>query len=166
MDGNTLHVDDAVGQTGTSGDQVDGVGAAAWAWPGTGNAATSDNRGNSTGEITAPKKRGRKPKSESGSSAQTGAKLSVTGVEKILLGIHAMLYGVTGIPDLAITQEEARELAEATANVARHYEAVLTDKQIDISALITVIFAVYGQKIFAVILAIKEKKNAGNKNAQ
>lgn len=52
-------------------------------------------------------------------------------------------------PDIQLDKDESRQLAEAAANVARHYDLEATQKTLDWSAFITCLAMVYGTRIFA-----------------
>jgi hypothetical protein len=67
-----------------------------------------------------------------------------------------LLAGMLKAPGLMLTETEARQMAEATANVSRHYNVQATQKTLDWTNLATVLVLTYGTRIMA---ASKRKKD-------
>jgi hypothetical protein len=98
----------------------------------------------STGETVAAPRRGRPP----GSS--TKSRLNISGVETCLLGIHQTLSFAFGVPEIAMNEPEAKQLAEAYANVAQHYPVLqLPDKQLALVNFGSTLAIIYGAKYAA-----------------
>lgn len=78
---------------------------------------------NADGSYT--KKRGRKSGSggytNSGHKPKTGSP-SVNSIETSLIGIHAMMAAFTNTPELMLDADESKPLAQAVAEVAKHYD--------------------------------------------
>lgn len=68
----------------------------------------------------------------------------------ILLSTHAMLAGMTRTPEFALDQKEAKSVAEALANVSRHYDVSVSAKALDWTNLIMALGMVYGTRVFAI----------------
>lgn len=100
-----------------------------------------------TGGAEAPKKRGRKPGSV---NKKAGASLDLNGVESLLLVIHHGLAGAFGAPELSLNKEEANALAQATQNVARHYDMRASQKALDWGALAVVVFSTYSGRLMQI----------------
>lgn len=64
-------------------------------------------------------------------------------------------------PLLMIDKEESKKLAEGIANVQRHYDVRITQKQIDWSNLIVVLCMIYGSRFVAAMNARKPTINQG-----
>lgn len=69
-----------------------------------------------------------------------------------------MLAAITKIPELKIEQAESKQLAEAAANVARHYNVQASAKAIDISNLVMVCIMLYGSRIYAINARMKSER--------
>ena len=109
---------------------------------------SSDSVGSSAGSTgdVAPKKRGRKPGSK---NAPKEKNVDLKGVESLLLSIHTILATSTQIPELVLDKDEAHRVAEAIANVSRHYDMGASEKMVDWGNLFLVFGAVYGTRIWA-----------------
>ncbi len=83
--------------------------------------------------------------------ARSKKSFDVDGVESLLLSIHLSLSALTGVRELAIDVSEAKALAGAAANVARHYDMPeLPQKMIDWANLIIACAVVYGPRVVAI----------------
>lgn len=110
-------------------------------------ASGSDNGSatSATGDA-GPKRRGRKPGSTTRAKQAT---LDVNGIEQLLLSTHYMLAGMTRVQEIALSPDEAKSLAQATANVARHYDVSVSAKALDWTNLIMALGMVYGTRVVA-----------------
>ncbi len=86
------------------------------------------------------KRRGRPPGSRNKTS---GVPLDLGGIEAILLSVHSALAVLLKNPKLNLTEDEAKQLAKASANVARHYNVPVTAKVMDWTTLIVVCASIY-----------------------
>lgn len=57
---------------------------------------------------------------------------------------------MTGAPELALSEPEAKSLTVAIGNVARHYSPKVAQKWADWSALVTCLGAVYGPRAYLI----------------
>lgn len=107
----------------------------------------------SDSNIPERKRRGRPP----GSINKTKpVPANVTGIEKTLYGIHQML-GAIFAPELAIAEDDAKELAASIHAVNRHYNVKMFDeKSQDWLNLILVAGAMYGSRA----VAIRDRRRA------
>ena len=81
----------------------------------------------------------------------------VDGVEALFFSIHLTLASFTGMKELAVDKEEARALAVAAGNVARHYDIPeLPQTMIDWANLAVTLCVVYGPRA----MVLKNRKNA------
>lgn len=121
--------------------------------------------------IAPKKKRGRPPGSKnqtnlSGASPQVKtAPLSVDGVSAILFSIHGMLAGVTRVKELQLDPAEAKQLASAVAEVAKHYDLTADPKTIAWVNLAMTCGAVYGSRFVAIQFRIKAQRENARKRA-
>lgn len=113
------------------------------------------------------KRRGRKPGSgnsaASGSSAQSKAKakLSVSGIESLLIGIHLSLAAGLRTPEIALEADESAPLAKAIAEVAQYYPMPdMTEKAIAWGALIMIVGKTYIPKYMLAQQRIQQTKVA------
>ena len=102
-----------------------------------------------TGEIK--RGRGRPPGSRNGAGTKAkAAPLNISGVEKVLLGIHTTLQAAFSIPELELSKEEASEMAKAYSDVAVFYPKLLLSDQVAATFnLLSVTAIVYGSRISA-----------------
>lgn len=99
------------------------------------------------GEPPARKKRGR------GRPASKSASLDPDGITTLLLSIHLGLASVTGQPAFALEQSEARKLAEAGVEVAKHYDiAVLSPRTMAWINFGLIAAGIYGPRVMAMRL--------------
>lgn len=115
---------------------------------------TGTNPGDDSGTDEKPR-RGRPP----GSATKTKKiPLDVSGLEKLLIGTHAMLAALVGNPNLQLDSEskdydgksEAAYFAASVKAVSDHYKVEWLDqKSIDWINLLQCLGAVYGGRIFA-----------------
>lgn len=87
---------------------------------------------------------------------------SVKGIEKLLYSIHAGVAGFTKIEELAIDREESKQIAEALADVASHYNTVIDPKTMAWAGLLGAVATVYGPRIAAMKLGKKAKSAIAN----
>ena len=115
----------------------------------------------------APKRRGRKPGSRSATGK--GAALDINGVEHILFSAHTILAAVSKSPEMALDQSEAHQLAEAIANVSRHYDVAATQKTMDWTNLLMCMGLIYGTRIMAIrnnrARQARERRNTPDQNS-
>lgn len=86
--------------------------------------------------------------------------LHLDGVSTILLSIHAMLAGITNTPELLLTEDESKKVADAATKVAKHYNFNATDKQMAWYNLTLVAGGIYGAKFFAYSARVKAEKKS------
>ncbi len=69
----------------------------------------------------------------------------------VLISIHAMGAAILKTPEIELSQPEAHSLASASAQVLRHYPAVVLPAQtVDWIALMSVIGMAYGPRLVAI----------------
>lgn len=118
-----------------------------------------DTSGSGAGE---PRRRGRPRGSSNARSAAPGKKaaLNVNAVEAILFSGHAMLAGIVQTPELMIGKDEAHDLAEAIAGVARHYDMDVPAKSLDWANLAMVVGRIEGTRVVALMNNRRNGKSA------
>lgn len=108
-----------------------------------------------SGDIAEPIKRGRGRPRKDGSSGPRPQKsgkgnINVSGVEKLLLGIHTTLSTSFRVPEIELDATEASELAKAYAEVAAYYPAwQIPDDVAAMLNLCGVVSSVYGSRLMA-----------------
>lgn len=70
-----------------------------------------------------------------------------------------LLAKAAKIPELQLDEDEAKKLADATANVARHYNISVSQKTLDWSNFVTALSTIYGTRIFVIAKTRQDKKN-------
>lgn len=79
-----------------------------------------------------------------------GARVNVSGMEQLLFGIHTTLFKATGVPEFEISQDEAHAIAEAYAEVCKHYEVFNIDpKHAAIVNFGSTVSIVYGSRFIS-----------------
>ena len=103
-----------------------------------------------------PERRGRGRPRGSRNATEKSVPANISGIEKTLLTLHMMLGAVVA-PELALSDDAAREYAAAIQNVNRHYNyKVFDQKTQDWLNLGMLISAVYGSRF----VAIRNRKRA------
>lgn len=72
--------------------------------------------------------------------------------------IHMGLSALTKIPEMEMEEEEAKRLASATEQVAKHYNVVATEKTLAWIHLQMVMAQIYGSRMIAFRLRKKIEK--------
>lgn len=124
---------------------------------------------NSTAADAPKRGRGRPPKSggKSGKTGRSGAQketLDLGFLENILFSIHTVLAASVSVEELAITQEEAHQLAVAAKGVADYYPVYVDPKKLAIMNLLIVAGTVYGSRAVAIYAKTKVGKNKDANN--
>jgi hypothetical protein len=113
------------------------------------------------GNEPARKRRGRKPDAKA-SPRSAKANLSVEGIEKILFSVHTMCASFLHVPELALDENETKLLADAVANVAKHY-AILPDPRMQAWFQLAMIAGpIYGMRFWAIRNKAQQRKAQPN----
>jgi hypothetical protein len=123
-----------------------------------GSGSGDNGSGGSAAGGDAPKRRGRRPGT---TTKGKQAALDVNGLESLLYSVHGMLAGITKTEELMLDHSEAKSLAEATANVARHYDVSVSAKALDWSNLVMALGMVYGTRLVAIRARRGAERRAG-----
>lgn len=98
------------------------------------------------GETTRKTRRPRGPNKTKASGDGQAVPVSINGIEKILYSIHAVLAGITHIPELELEEKEAKEIAKAIAGVSEQYMLTIDPKKAAWIDLARVVGVVYGPR--------------------
>lgn len=109
-----------------------------------------------------PKGSTNKSKDESGQASS----LNINGVEKILFSIHAVAAATFKIPELEITEDEAKRVSKAVAGVSDHYKVMLDPKTAAWIDLGREICVVYGTRAVSIYVRVKAEKHMPAKVAR
>lgn len=155
-DGGEFGIGIAVGNDGEKSDRIGGltiVDPSAF----DGNGPDGDASG--TGSETGKRKRGR-PRGSKGSAAPTKAARNhdLSGIESILVSLHAMAAAAIKIPELNLSEAEARTLVSATQEVARQYNVAVSAKTAAWVNLGMAVGSIYGSRAVAIALKAKKEK--------
>lgn len=115
------------------------------------------------------RRRGRPP--GSGNSTGTGERkakplpLNVSGLEKLLLGIHGGMAMLTRRAEWSLDSDqklfdgkaESEFMAQSIADVARHYGGIADQKTLDWLNLLQCLAMVYGTRVYAIAMTPKAK---------
>lgn len=74
-----------------------------------------------------------------------------------------MLAAIVQAPELAISEDESKQLAGAAGNVLRHYDIKTTQKALDWTALGICAGSIYGAR--AVALSLRQREERRNRAA-
>jgi hypothetical protein len=105
----------------------------------------------------------RKRARKGGRKAASGSPLSVSGIEAILLSIHAVAASSLNAPEIALDKTEANQLAAAVAEVARHYPTSIDPKVMAWINLAMVGGMVYGPRWWVIRARVSSGKKAPKK---
>lgn len=151
---------DSTGAVVDSGATGPGAGADTGFWQdpkptanGTGAGATPP-----TGAGEVKRGRGRPP----GSSTGTGAKkekvsASLEGIEGILLSLHTIAATVLKVPELSLSEPEAKQLTSAMNRVAAHYDVGASEKTLAWMNLAVCAGGIYGTRLWSYQLRTKSE---------
>lgn len=116
----------------------------------------TDTGGNAD-DGTAKRKRGRPP---GGTRTSKAAKNDLSGLESLLYTLHVFAGAIFETPELVLKPDEAKLFAEATINVARHYNHVIDPKIMAWINLGAVGMGIYGTRLFAIRARLREERAA------
>lgn len=116
-----------------------------------------------TGDKSKAGKQPKRPRGRpAGFSPKQAAKekegLDLKGLNAILFSCHAMLAGIAKTPELALSEEESKRMAEAAALVARHYNFNASQKALDWANLIFCMGTMYGPRAIVISARLKEEQ--------
>jgi hypothetical protein len=116
--------------------------------------------GSGSGEGTGDQERertGSKRKVGRPATAQKKAKVqtSLEGIEGILLSVHMMGATLLKVPEMVMSEPEAKNLSEAIARVASHYDVGASEKTLAWVNLAVVAGGLYGTRAYAYHLRLK-----------
>lgn len=130
---------------------------------GAGEVGTIDPASLLAAEPGEPVNTGRKPRSDRGkprgprNKAQVQTYISSLG--GVLYLIHSTLSEVTKTPELELSEDEAKNVAQAAEELASQYEIAASEKQRAWFQFISVCAAVYGSRAIAIGRRVSTKKN-------
>lgn len=91
-------------------------------------------------------------------SGEKTATHSVSAVEGVLFSIHGMLAASLSLPDLAISEAEANNLAKAVVEVQRHYpNSVFSPKVAAWLNLGMIAGAMYGPRVYNIRATLRQR---------
>lgn len=121
-----------------------------------GGSGDSGGASNGGGE---PPKRGRgRPKGSGSKTGATKETVSVDTIETILFSMHGMLAALVQTPELILSQEEAKHLAVAAAEVQKFYPVRVSAKALAWSHLVMVSASIYGSRGVAIWARMETEK--------
>lgn len=98
------------------------------------------------------------------SEVKQESSLNVNGIEKILYSLHAMGASLFAIPELEITEDEARRISKAIAGVSEQYKVMIDPRRAAQIDLVRELGTIYGSRAIAFYLR-KKAENAKPINA-
>lgn len=120
----------------------------------------SRDRLNADGTFRRKRKSGKRgPNARTRSASSPSLDLGVlTG---ILLSVHAGVAGLTSIPEIALAEDEAKELAKATIALEKAFPTNIDPRIFAVMNMVGISAAIYGPRIFAARMRMAEQKKAG-----
>ena len=124
-----------------------------------GNAATS---GDTTSDGSGDGKRSRRRRSDSGvKRARKSRKETPQNIEAVAGMIHTWASVLLKTPEIALDQDELKQLSEAYDNFSEHHEVpVLTPKRMSEIQLVSTLLMMYGTRFIAISNRKRAEKNA------
>jgi hypothetical protein len=92
---------------------------------------------------------GRRKRKYTKRGTATTQKVDLNGVEATLFSIHSILAAITQTEELAISQDEANQLAAAIGSVSAHYDVSASAKTMAWVHLSSTVAMVYGPRMIA-----------------
>jgi hypothetical protein len=80
--------------------------------------------------------------------------------------MHAMAAGAFDTPELALDDDEAKQIANATAEVAKHYSVNIDPKTLAWMNFGWAVSCVYGSRVVAITMRRRNEKEAAKKAKQ
>ena len=122
-----------------------------------GGTGTADS-GSGTGS---GKRRGRPPGSKNGTGGTgaekaSAANLKPQNIAPYIFAFHMML--ASKLPEMMLSQKEADELALAICNYLRHSGGAVSQRNLDLMALIAALLMIEGTRLVAVVTRTKREK--------
>jgi hypothetical protein len=118
-----------------------------------------------TGEPSEGAEQVEKPKRTRAPNKKKSDKSDVSGLTSALVNIHALLAGMTQIPEIAIEREQAEVLATAASEVMQHYDFGMNAEQQAWVNLMMVAGSIYGSKVFAYKIRKSQETEEGEPTA-
>jgi hypothetical protein len=109
----------------------------------------TDVNGNGNSGGGAGRRRGRPAGAAIGAKAKGKTDLG-TSIEKTLYSLHLMGAAMFSTPELALDEQEAKQLGQAIAGVAAQYDTVIDPKKLAWGQLLVCVGTIYGTRIYAV----------------
>jgi hypothetical protein len=88
------------------------------------------------------------------------------GLTSALINVHALLAGMTSIPEIAIEREQAEILATAATEVMALYDFGMSQEQQAWVNLMMVAGSIYGTKVFAYKMRLADEKAKAEEETQ
>lgn len=156
LDGTDDGKNDGIGIETVSPNAIDGQPTAD-----SGDSGTTPKRGRGRPAGTTRKSNSGNSGSSRNSTAKSQAKNSGNiGIEQILYSIHMMMAGATKIEELKLSPEEAKQLANAVAEVNSHYNVAIDPKVMAWVGLTTTCVSIYAPRVasYKIRSSFEEKK--------
>lgn len=156
--------------TGIEGDDEGtgtGIEAGDFIDPTEGQSSSGEQLG-AAGDEPAPKRgRGRPPGSKTRNGKAKAEKIptSLDGIEGILLSLHTMGATFAKVPELNLTDEEAKKLSAAIERVASLYDFGASEKTLAWVNLAMCVGGIYGTRVFAYSMRTKQEADEAKKRA-
>jgi hypothetical protein len=119
-----------------------------------------NDAGTDTGDYQ-PRRRGRKPgsKNKPKIGEEKASSNIAENLERLLLSVHTMGSAFFSCPELELDPEEAKSLARAIREVAKHYPITLDPKRLALIELGTVCAMIYGTRAVVIYRRITNESN-------
>ena len=82
---------------------------------------------------------------------------NVDSIKKVLISVHLKAAIATGVPEVAIDEDEATQLAESGAALLEYYKIRIDGKRGAMLAFLYALTLVYGPRIFAYIVSMRQQ---------
>lgn len=118
----------------------------------------TDNTAEDSEKPPGKRGRGRPPGSgkKSGGAKKSANKSDAAAFAKQIVGVHLLIAGVTGLPEMAINETEGRLLADALISVSEEYGLLLGGKTGAAIQLFAAAAMVYTPRAFAISRKMQE----------
>lgn len=111
--------------------------------------ANGEPKRTKSGKIDRRTKAGRNAGSQETPDTVSYAPKKLVSLEQAILSLHDMAAGIFGIPELSLSEPEAKALNDAMLDVSKYYVSAFDPKKVAIFNLVTCMGGIYAVRIMA-----------------
>lgn len=113
------------------------------------NFAGGEPKRTKSGKIDRRTKAGRNSQTETADTVSYERPKKLVSLEQAILSLHDMAAGIFGIPELSLSEPEAKALNDAVLEVSKYYVSAFDPKKVAIFNLVTCMGGIYAVRVMA-----------------